>query len=81
MSIKCYQCSSDEDGKGEDNCGAYEYFDQNKNIAVDCMGEEAITPGLNHYYWYQCIVIWEQFKYLMSSQITIHLEFIQSHKC
>jgi hypothetical protein len=45
------------------------------------MGEEAITPGLNHYYWYQCIVIWEQFKYLMSSQITIHLEFIQSHKC
>jgi hypothetical protein len=50
LSIKCYQCSSDEDAKGEDNCGAYEYFDQNKNIAVDCMGEEAITPGLNHYY-------------------------------
>lgn len=45
MSIKCYQCSSDEDPKGEDNCGAYEHFDQNKNIAVECMGEEALTPG------------------------------------
>lgn len=29
-----------------DNCGAYEYFDTNKNIAVDCMGEEAVTPGM-----------------------------------
>ena len=45
-SIKCYQCSSDEDGKGVDNCGAYQYFDTNKNIAVDCMGEEAVTPGM-----------------------------------
>lgn len=44
--IKCYQCSSDEDPKGEDNCGAYEHFDQNKNIAVECMGEEAVTPGI-----------------------------------
>ena len=44
--IKCYQCSSDEDPDGEDNCGAYEHFDQDKNIAVDCMGEEATTPGL-----------------------------------
>ncbi|XP_054168238.1 uncharacterized protein LOC128965559 [Oppia nitens] len=44
-SIKCYQCSSDEDPEGEDNCGAYQHFDQNKNIAVECMGEEALTPG------------------------------------
>jgi hypothetical protein len=28
------------------------------------MGEEAITPGLNHYYSYQCIVIWCRVKSL-----------------
>ncbi|RWS07936.1 hypothetical protein B4U79_03730 [Dinothrombium tinctorium] len=42
--IKCYQCSSDEDKKN-DNCGAYESFDTTKNTAVECMGEEAVTPG------------------------------------
>ncbi|CAG2115312.1 unnamed protein product [Medioppia subpectinata] len=50
MAIKCYQCSSDEDPKGEDNCGAYQPFDQNKNIAVECMGEEALTPGAERFH-------------------------------
>ncbi|RWS28610.1 uncharacterized protein B4U80_05373 [Leptotrombidium deliense] len=42
--IKCYQCSSDED-KTNDNCGAYDAFDISKNTAIDCLGEEAVTPG------------------------------------
>ncbi len=45
LAIKCYQCSTEKDGKGVDNCGAYNSFDKNQNIAVDCMGEEAVTPG------------------------------------
>uniref|UniRef100_A0A2L2Y6X9 Uncharacterized protein n=1 Tax=Parasteatoda tepidariorum TaxID=114398 RepID=A0A2L2Y6X9_PARTP len=43
--IRCYQCSSDQEGKGEDNCGAYENFDADRNTLVDCLGEEAVTPG------------------------------------
>ena len=45
LAIKCYQCSTEKDGKGADNCGAYASFDKSQNIAVDCMGEEAVTPG------------------------------------
>lgn len=44
LSIRCYQCSSDED-KNNDECGAYENFDTSKNSPVDCMGEEAVSPG------------------------------------
>ncbi|KAJ1522302.1 hypothetical protein ONE63_002599 [Megalurothrips usitatus] len=44
-SIRCYQCSSGQDSKGEDNCGAYEKFDQSKHIAVDCSSDESSTPG------------------------------------
>ena len=44
LSIRCFQCSSDED-KSKDNCGAYEKFDSNKNTEVDCTGEDAVTPG------------------------------------
>ncbi|KAJ8959154.1 hypothetical protein NQ318_022415 [Aromia moschata] len=33
--IKCYQCSSDEDGPKKDNCGAYVKFDKQSNIAVE----------------------------------------------
>lgn len=44
QSIRCYQCSSDED-KTTDGCGAYEPFDTNKNSPVDCMAEDAVTPG------------------------------------
>lgn len=42
--IRCYQCSSDED-KQNDSCGAYEAFDTNKNSPVDCLAEDAVTPG------------------------------------
>ena len=45
LAIKCYQCSTENDAKGSDNCGAYASFDKNQNIAVDCMGEEAVSPG------------------------------------
>ncbi|XP_017783328.1 PREDICTED: uncharacterized protein LOC108567407 [Nicrophorus vespilloides] len=43
--IRCYQCASSEDGKGEDNCGAYVKFDVDRNIAVDCNSEESKMPG------------------------------------
>ncbi|XP_043578297.1 uncharacterized protein LOC122565882 [Bombus pyrosoma] len=45
QAIRCYQCSSDTDPKGEDLCGAYEKFDKDKNIAVDCNSEESYMPG------------------------------------
>lgn len=43
--IRCYQCSSNTDPKGEDNCGAYNKFDKNQNIAVECNSEESHMPG------------------------------------
>ncbi|XP_035229888.1 uncharacterized protein LOC118201837 [Stegodyphus dumicola] len=43
--IRCYQCSSDQELKGEDKCGAYESFDTQRNSVIDCLGEEAVTPG------------------------------------
>lgn len=45
VAIKCYQCSTEKDGKNSDNCGAYRAFNHSQHIAVDCMGEEANTPG------------------------------------
>lgn len=44
-SIRCYQCSSGQDPKGEDNCGAYDKFDKNKHISVECNSDESTTPG------------------------------------
>lgn len=43
--MRCYQCSSNQDPKGEDNCGAYKKFDKNNHIAVDCNTEESHMPG------------------------------------
>ncbi|XP_037084257.1 uncharacterized protein LOC119104643 [Pollicipes pollicipes] len=43
--IRCYQCSTSEDGEGEDNCGAYSGFDDTRNVAIECNSEEANTPG------------------------------------
>ncbi|KAG7170649.1 uncharacterized protein LOC121864173 [Homarus americanus] len=43
--IKCYQCSTDEDPDGRDLCGAYETFDAESHIPVDCFQEESVTPG------------------------------------
>uniref|UniRef100_A0A4Q8K5V4 U98-Liphistoxin-Lth1a_1 n=1 Tax=Liphistius thaleban TaxID=1905330 RepID=A0A4Q8K5V4_9ARAC len=43
--IRCYQCSSDQDGSEDDVCGAYNSFNKEKNTLADCFGEEAVTPG------------------------------------
>lgn len=46
VSIRCYQCSSDEDkSKGEDHCGVYSKFDKDYHVPVDCQGDESYTPG------------------------------------
>jgi hypothetical protein len=43
--IRCFQCSSGQDPKGEDNCGAYDTFEKQNHIAVDCNSDESHTPG------------------------------------
>ncbi|XP_044759377.1 uncharacterized protein LOC123317080 [Coccinella septempunctata] len=43
--IKCYQCSSSEDPKGQDNCGAYRKFDEREHIAIECNSFESHMPG------------------------------------
>ncbi|XP_076654748.1 UPAR/Ly6 domain-containing protein crok [Halictus rubicundus] len=43
--IRCYQCSTDTDPKGEDLCGSYKKFDKEKNIAIECNTEESHMPG------------------------------------
>ncbi|XP_072388703.1 UPAR/Ly6 domain-containing protein crok [Diabrotica undecimpunctata] len=43
--VRCYQCGSDEDGKYEDNCGAYKKFDKLNHIAIECNSEESHMPG------------------------------------
>ncbi|KAL1497956.1 hypothetical protein ABEB36_008834 [Hypothenemus hampei] len=43
--IRCYQCSSSEDSKGSDKCGAYQKFDKRNHIAIDCNSEESHMPG------------------------------------
>lgn len=45
MSIKCHQCSSSQEPKGQDNCGAYKPFDTMRSIPVDCNSDESVTPG------------------------------------
>lgn len=43
--IQCYQCSSGQDHKGEDSCGAYKKFDKSRHIAIECNSDESYTPG------------------------------------
>ncbi|NP_001239114.1 ATPase family AAA domain-containing protein 1-A-like precursor [Nasonia vitripennis] len=43
--IKCYQCSSDTDPEGVDNCGAYTNFDKERHIPVECNSDESKMPG------------------------------------
>jgi len=43
--VRCYQCSSSQEGKDEDNCGAYAYFDKEKRQAVECFSDNSVTPG------------------------------------
>lgn len=43
--VRCYQCSSSEDLKYEDKCGAYKKFDKRNHIAIDCNSGESHMPG------------------------------------
>ncbi|CAH0564144.1 unnamed protein product [Brassicogethes aeneus] len=43
--VRCYQCSSNEDPKGFDNCAAYKKFDKRNHIAIECNSEESHMPG------------------------------------
>lgn len=45
MAIRCYQCSSDQDPKGVDNCGAYKAFNRTEHIPVECNSDESHMPG------------------------------------
>ncbi|XP_072944632.1 uncharacterized protein [Epargyreus clarus] len=42
--VRCYQCSSYQNLK-EDTCGAYNKFDTNSHIAVECSSDESNMPG------------------------------------
>ncbi|KAJ8712263.1 hypothetical protein PYW07_005105 [Mythimna separata] len=43
--VRCYQCASSQDNKGEDNCGAYKKFNKESHIAVECFSDESHMPG------------------------------------
>uniref|UniRef100_A0A1B6C834 Uncharacterized protein n=1 Tax=Clastoptera arizonana TaxID=38151 RepID=A0A1B6C834_9HEMI len=43
--VQCYQCSSHNSPKGEDNCGAYKKFDKERMVSVECNSEESVAPG------------------------------------
>ncbi|XP_016964624.1 uncharacterized protein LOC108034276 [Drosophila biarmipes] len=43
--IRCYQCSSDQDRKGYDSCGAYKRFNRTEHIAIECNSDESHMPG------------------------------------
>ena len=43
--IRCYQCSSDTDPKNQDLCGAYNKFDTQKNIPIECGDMDSTSPG------------------------------------
>nr|XP_029714687.1 uncharacterized protein LOC109622825 [Aedes albopictus] len=45
LAIRCYQCSSQTDPKGVDNCGAYKAFNRTQNIAIECNSDESHMPG------------------------------------
>ncbi|XP_053610371.1 uncharacterized protein LOC128675172 [Plodia interpunctella] len=43
--VRCYQCASSQDSKGDDTCGAYKKFDRESHIAVECSSDESHMPG------------------------------------
>ncbi|XP_030383666.1 uncharacterized protein LOC115631137 [Scaptodrosophila lebanonensis] len=43
--IRCYQCSSDQDRKGYDSCGAYKPFNRTEHISIECNSDESHMPG------------------------------------
>lgn len=45
VSIRCYQCSSEQDPKGVDSCGAYKRFNKTQHIAIECNSDESHMPG------------------------------------
>ncbi|EDW11083.2 uncharacterized protein LOC6575632 [Drosophila mojavensis] len=45
LAIRCYQCSSDQDRKGYDSCGAYKAFNRTEHIAIECNSDESHMPG------------------------------------
>lgn len=45
FAVRCYQCSSDRDPKGQDNCGAYKRFNRSEHIAIECNSDESAMPG------------------------------------
>ncbi|ETN61913.1 hypothetical protein AND_006417 [Anopheles darlingi] len=45
FAIRCYQCSSQTDPLGSDNCGAYKAFNKSQNIAIECNSDESHMPG------------------------------------
>uniref|UniRef100_A0A1A9WZL2 Protein quiver n=1 Tax=Glossina brevipalpis TaxID=37001 RepID=A0A1A9WZL2_9MUSC len=45
FAIRCYQCSSDQDPKGVDSCGAYKPFNRTEHIAIECNSDESHMPG------------------------------------
>ncbi|KAL9924375.1 uncharacterized protein ACN2A1_006663 [Glossina fuscipes fuscipes] len=45
LAIRCYQCSSDQDPKGVDSCGAYKPFNKTEHIAIECNTDESVMPG------------------------------------
>lgn len=45
IAVRCYQCSSQTDPKGVDNCGAYKAFNKTQNIAIECNSDESHMPG------------------------------------
>ncbi|KAJ6649504.1 hypothetical protein Bhyg_04740 [Pseudolycoriella hygida] len=45
LSIRCYQCSSQQDRKGIDSCGAYKRFNKTQHIAIECNSDESHMPG------------------------------------
>ncbi|XP_011199557.1 uncharacterized protein LOC105223513 [Bactrocera dorsalis] len=45
LAIRCYQCSSDQDRKGYDSCGAYKPFNRTEHIPIECNSDESHMPG------------------------------------
>ncbi|XP_054742632.1 uncharacterized protein LOC129247504 [Anastrepha obliqua] len=45
LAIRCYQCSSDQDRKGFDSCGAYKPFNRTEHIPIECNTDESHMPG------------------------------------
>lgn len=45
LGIRCYQCSSDQDRKGYDSCGAYKPFNRTEHIPIECNSDESHMPG------------------------------------